>query len=301
MKKNIFIIPILFIQVLLLFSGCTYFASNQSLDTGIPEGLYVSMAGDKEFMVIQDAIDAAPHNSTVFVFSGIYDEMLIINKTIHLIGENPLTTIIDAKNMGRVITITDEGFCTIKGFTIQNSWSSVSGIEIKTSNNKIINNIIKDNYIGINTFGANYNSFFNNTFLSNRNYAIYLSSRSDYNILANNHFEDNSYGLRIKGSYFNLVIDNDFSHNRRGIWFCCGATSNIIYNNNFINNSVWAAQDDVGRNIWYNDTTNRGNYWSDYNGTDENNDGIGDTAYHISSDGSKKDPYPLINPSYIVH
>ena len=36
-----------------------------------------------------------------------------------------------------------------------------------------------------------------------------------------------------------------------------------------------------------------GNYWSDYNGTDENNDGIGDTHYPIDSDN---DNYPLMKP-----
>ena len=39
-------------------------------------------------------------------------------------------------------------------------------------------------------------------------------------------------------------------------------------------------------------TDREGNFWSDYNGTDSNNDGIGDTPYVI--DVLNQDRYPLL-------
>lgn len=300
MKKVTLIIMLIILLTFLLVSGCTMKSSDGSLENDIPEGLYVCSSGERDFSTIQDAIDAADENQTIFVFSGVYDELLIINKTINLIGEDMETTIIDGKNLGRVINIRDEGFCTVKGFTIQNSMSNVPGIDVRTSNNEISNNIIKDTYIGINSAGGNYNSFHNNTFISNSMYAIYVLSRSDYNVIQNNVFEDNSYALRVRGARHNQVVENEFRNNRHGVWFCCGSSQNVVYHNNFVNNSVWSAQDDVTGNVWYNIETNQGNYWDDYDGTDENNDGIGDTPYNIRADGSRKDPFPLMKPVNFV-
>jgi nitrous oxidase accessory protein NosD len=48
-------------------------------------------------------------------------------------------------------------------------------------------------------------------------------------------------------------------------------------------------------NIWYASPNGPGNYWDDYNGSDENHDGIGDTPYEIYGAGNQ-DLYPLMTP-----
>ncbi len=49
------------------------------------------------------------------------------------------------------------------------------------------------------------------------------------------------------------------------------------------------------KHLW--DDGKRGNFWSDYNGTDANGDGIGDTPYVI--DVLNEDRYPLVASSVI--
>ena len=49
-----------------------------------------------------------------------------------------------------------------------------------------------------------------------------------------------------------------------------------------------------GTPINYWDNGQQGNFWSDYNGIDNNNDGIGDTPYIIDENNS--DNFPLMMP-----
>jgi hypothetical protein len=50
----------------------------------------------------------------------------------------------------------------------------------------------------------------------------------------------------------------------------------------------------MGTDIVSWDNSTLGNYWDDYSGLDDNQDGIGDTPYII--DENNKDNYPLMNP-----
>lgn len=64
----------------------------------------------------------------------------------------------------------------------------------------------------------------------------------------------------------------------------------VIYLNNFTQNEKNAC--DLFSNKW--DNGSIGNYWSDYEGKDENYDGIGDTPYKIDEDSM--DNFPLMYP-----
>lgn len=57
-----------------------------------------------------------------------------------------------------------------------------------------------------------------------------------------------------------------------------GTANNTFYGNSFPANCS-VRVNDAGINFWDNGTI--GNYWADYNGTDSNGDGIGDSPYII--------------------
>jgi hypothetical protein len=59
--------------------------------------LYVGGGGAGNYSSIQGAINDANPGGTVFVYSGIYYQHVIVNKNINLTGENRDTTIIDGQ------------------------------------------------------------------------------------------------------------------------------------------------------------------------------------------------------------
>ena len=108
--------------------------------------LYVGGSGAGNYTRIQDAIDNASDNDTVFVYSGTYSEGIIINKTINLLGEYKESTIIDSTNISDIsilISENAEGVC-VSGFTIKNDEIDPYAVSVYliSDNNIISNNIM---------------------------------------------------------------------------------------------------------------------------------------------------------------
>ena len=132
--------------------------------------------------------------------------------------------------------------------------------------------------------------------------------RTTQNAVFNNAFSNNIVGVLLSGSANNITL-NYISNNRQGLFFgfeqVNGSSGNIpsniiISENSFVTNEMQLSgcvcevyNFSETRHAW--DHNKKGNYWSDYNGTDINGDGIGDTYYII--DLLNYDRYPLIeNP-----
>jgi parallel beta-helix repeat protein len=249
--------------------------------------LFVGGLGPNNYSRIQDAIDNASTGNTIFVYNGIYFENIIIDKSIELIGENKVTTIIDADGNCDVISIFADGVY-ISGFTIINSGISeypfyeYQSIFIDSDNNKIIGNIIYNSEQGINLnssygniiseniidkcnshgiyqYRSNNNELTNNS-IFNFNYSGISLIISDNNKLSHNSISYSSnygYGIILSNSKNNTVSKNSFFKNRYGIELR-QSEENYIIRNNFIENKRSAkfyALLPGSNNNW------DGNYW----------------------------------------
>ena len=103
-------------------------------------------------------------------------------------------------------------------------------------------------------------------------------------------------GIRIYNSSGSIITENTIRDAEYGM-FLGGVFDNVIYNNNFLNNTQNAY--DRGRNTWDGGYLHGGNYWDDYTGVDGNRDRFGDTSYRIDGAGSL-DKHPLMKPFTVL-
>jgi parallel beta-helix repeat protein len=171
---------------------------------------------------------------------------------------------------------------------------NTGAILIETNNSVISHNYIADNNnYGINLDHSNRNIISANNVLSCPNATGIFLSFSSNNTLLTNNISNNGVGLLIASSSGNNISENNIANNKDSgisLFFC---SNNTIFHNNFLNNNVTQAYVHHSTDYWDNGYPSGGNYWSNYNGTDSNCDGIGDSNYTI--DASNIDHYPLMN------
>jgi parallel beta-helix repeat protein len=165
------------------------------------------------------------------------------------------------------------------------------------------NNIFYQNTM-LNCYQINVNSS-NSIIAKNNVTAITVTGGSD-SIICGNRITS-GLGLCI-GGHNNQFYGNELLNNYAEVEFygneeaCSG---NVLYNNNFISNSIDVQNLGKNRANFWNKGV-KGNYWSSYTGSDSNGDGVGDSPYIIMSEAADdaqrklvpietgRDNYPLI-------
>ena len=150
-------------------------------------------------------------------------------------------------------------------------------------------NILNNNTNGIQISEGYGNDIIMNTMLNCYN-GIYLRY-TDYNTVSGNTVNNNNIGIILSISNYNTVSRNTANNNGEyGIYLDESSNGNNIYLNCF--NNTLNAYDDGSNNHW--DNGIKGNYWADYTGLDENDDGIGDVPYDIPGSAGSQDNFPLM-------
>ncbi len=166
------------------------------------------------------------------------------------------------------------------------------------------NSCLYNGEIGLLASGGFYSTIrYNNCSFNYENGIVYGGDNSS---IIGNYCKNNTLGLNIQHTRYSIIVNNTLIDNINygiKIWYWCG--QNIIYHNNFINNfpngtSIGYSQacDDYsiggsfGKNIWYNNETLSGNFWSDL---------IWSPGITYEIDGSDcVDLYPLEYPIELV-
>lgn len=207
---------------------------------------------DHPFDSIQEGIDAVSEGMMVFVKSGTYNENTYIDKDLHLIGENALTTTIDAGGIGKAVYIDNISGVSveIRNLTITNSGIGYdnnvanAGVVFHTWGNgelDIQNCIIENNgQIGIIVGGPA--TIQNNLIVHNGE-----------NPIANFHS-----GIFVTQGGSAQIVNNTISGNNQGISIHWQATQAVLLNNIISENQYGVSQLGAGPTV----TSDYNNYWA---------------------------------------
>ncbi len=211
---------------------------------------------------IQAAVDNATAGETICVKAGNYTENVdIATAHLTLAGEGADVVTVTAADSGDHVFKVTVDYVNISGFNVTGATGN-DGIYLTGADHCNIsdNNASNNKYHGIELYESSNNTLTGNTASNNDGYGIYLEYSSN-NLIYNNYF-DNANNVYDDGSnQWNTTIIT--------------AGLNII----------------GGPSIG-------GNYWSDYKCDDPDGDGLGNTPYNITDDGTF-DHHPLCSPSSV--
>ena len=196
--------------------------------------LYVGGGGPGNYTTIQSAVNAAINGDTIYVYAGMYNENIIVDKTITLIGEDRNVTTIKGNNLNATIVITGESI-NLRGFTIKNDGSQ-DGIYTATSVHTMTDNIFTSTSRGIHLYYSSENTITGSVFYDNTRSGVYMDVGQNNTISDNEFYNNTDEALYLTGCGTSYIERNVIHDNGKGI-HALEATGNIIRNNIIESNS----------------------------------------------------------------
>lgn len=238
---------------------------------------YSTGTAEKPYTKIQEAIDAASNGDTIYIFGGLYQEKILINKQLKIVGSiDEIETIIDYKYDYRYVIEITADEVTLEYVTVSDSdYTTTSPIGalifLKSDNNRINNNKIKNS----------------------TSYGIYVHPNSADNLISSNEINNTKIGVYISSSINNDVVKNEISNcSEYGILTEYSTGTNRLYGNNITSGDAGIyVQNSNNINIT-NNTIEKSEFYSIYLANSINSiinmnkikDSISDGIYLKSSD-----------------
>lgn len=274
------------------------------------------------FNKIQDAIDVANENSTIFVYEGEYFENIILNKSVLLDSKDKNNTIINGNNTIFAVRILSSNII-FKNFTIKNAKIGIyingtgkyygniiekniiinnsNGIYLSnSSNNTIFDNVLKNNSEGIQLYISSKNNISKNVIVNNKAGGIDLWEKSTDNIISNNLIFDNEKGIFFgRWSNSNIIINNNISNSSEGFYLDYSFTNQFLKNNISNNDLGFYLYNSNGNNATDNiiSNNNYGFYLFDSDDNDMINNSFSDNGEDIRLGGS---PPVIKTPGFVL-
>jgi parallel beta-helix repeat protein len=177
--------------------------------------IYVNYDGTADYIKIQEAIDNASFGDTIFVYEGVYNETIFVDKTLKIVGENKSVTFIDGMYNEKIIQILADNV-VFTDFTLKNSngFKGNAAVYIKYDNVTISNCIIYRTRTG-----------------------IIIDSSNNINI-KDCLLHTNGEGISVKYSKTINIKDSEICHNGLGVNLY--KSKNIVFENIYLHENSHA-------------------------------------------------------------
>ena len=248
--------------VLILLSFLVFTDSLLRINVKAETTWIVDDDGPADFPTIQEAVDAANGGDVIFVKAGTYYEHVVVNKSVSLVGENKVTTIIDGSGTTKPIVWVKTNNVNVSEFGIRNAVNRTGILMQDSSASSITNNIITDTHYGVMVQGSSGVMVSSNTLINNDGHGLEIDWSNDINVVGNYISNNTNQGIYVYDSrgcniLENIIVDNDWSgiliqeegfnlvsHNIirnngpvGGVWLFSGTRYNVVRDNDITNNS----------------------------------------------------------------
>lgn len=264
-------------------------AAGEKYNVLVPQTRYVDDdGGEGVYTTIQEAVDAAEFVDTIVVRNGTYTENVLVDKGLTIRAENgtKAVTVTAASPEKPVFDLKADGI-TVEGFSVRGPTNEhVAGIESVGYDECRI--------IGNDCGGACYNG-------------IHLGGDATGNLIEANTCHDNTRrGISLRDDVTGNTVYNNTCWNNADDELCVkdNPADNVIWANAFfgtvecLNANTYHSPDEVTYTYDGTDHTGYvGNYYSNYEGTDDDNNGIGNEPMLLGTDdvtGEHLDEYPMM-------
>ncbi|OGZ33145.1 MAG: hypothetical protein A2V69_01870 [Candidatus Portnoybacteria bacterium RBG_13_40_8] len=222
-----------------------------SQEPEIPSRDPITINVPNDYSTIQTAINAAIDGDTISVKSGTYDENIVLDKKIKLIGELSGSTIIDGKGNENALTINNGKDISIERFTIQSKDKYAIYCPGKNQTSAVFKNlIIKDSGWGI---------------VAEENCQLTVLNALIYN--NKNSVNTDGAGILIKNNFSQNIVseirNNTIDDNYHGIW---SENSNLKVMNNIITNNIGGKGAKGSTGLYHSGDGNSDNTYNDVYG-----------------------------------
>ena len=233
--------------------------------------------GTTSAIMFQNVVNATITNCSISAFSTAISLDHCENITI------TNNTVIDSAIS---LSLSNTESCVVSNNHLDNGQTGIrlTGTQYITISNNLVSNFSGE---GVRNYD-NRNYVFNNTFLQSH-IGVKIQSGNGNKVIGN-HLNGCDYGVFTMDSMFGDISNNTLHKMRYGIYLYGENIGFSISFNAFYPGCQVTAYDTMSENNFFY------NFYWDYIGVDENNDGIGDTPYTISGPGNNQDVSPLMNP-----